>query len=71
MKQALLAGTILAALILPSVAHATLVLTFGQTAPGATIIATVNSPANTSTTLSGVDVPVSITQILAVHPSAF
>ena len=38
-------------------------------APGATITATVNSPANTSTTLSGTDIPVSITQILGGAPA--
>jgi hypothetical protein len=69
MKRFLLAGTVLAALVLPAAANATLVLTFGQTDPGATITATVNGT-DTQTTLSGTDIPVSITQILGGAPAS-
>jgi PEP-CTERM motif len=45
-------------------AHATVVLTFGQTESGRTIAATPNAD-DTVTTLTGTDVPVTITQIMA------
>ena len=69
MKRFLMAGTVLAALALPAAANATLVLTFGQTAPGATITATVNGT-DTQTTLAGTNIPVSITQILGGAPAS-
>jgi hypothetical protein len=60
MKHALLAATVIGIAAMP--AHATVILSFGQSASNQAITATENG-AQTATTLSAVDVPIGITQI--------
>jgi PEP-CTERM motif len=70
MKQALLAGTILAALILPSVAHADEILAFGQN--GTTNTVSIIDNAGISTTLSASNIPSAITALFGGGtPAAF
>jgi PEP-CTERM motif len=70
MKQALLAGTILAALILPSVAHADEILAFGQN--GTTNTVTVSDTGGISTTLTASNIPSGITALFGGGtPAAF
>ena len=70
MKQALLAGTILAALILPSVAHADEILAFGQNGTVNTV--TIADTGGISTTLTASNIPSGITALFGGGtPAAF
>jgi hypothetical protein len=64
----LLSGTAFAALIVAGapVAHADLIIDFGQTPLTNTINASVNAPTDTTTTIVGTSVPVEITALLGV-----
>ena len=60
---------IMFALALPTLAHASLILDFGQIGTANTITATTNA-GNTQTTITGTLVPVTITQIINDIPAA-